>query len=81
MTASPSNALSKRAREEEQEGMSADTQSQDEPSDSPICKRVRIHRVEVRFITKFIILYQPAAIIFFCFKVKTVCNIKQHRIT
>ncbi|KAK7133660.1 hypothetical protein R3I94_015507 [Phoxinus phoxinus] len=46
VTASPSSALSKRAREEEQEGMSADTQSQDEPSDSPICKRVRIHRVE-----------------------------------
>ncbi|CAM4689908.1 unnamed protein product [Leuciscus chuanchicus] len=46
VTASPSNALSKRAREEEQEGMSADTQSQDEPSDSPLCKRVRIHRVE-----------------------------------
>ncbi|KAG1963734.1 nucleoprotein TPR [Pimephales promelas] len=44
VTASPSSALSKRAREEEQE--SADTQSQDEPSDSPICKRVRIHRVE-----------------------------------
>ncbi|ROL43467.1 Nucleoprotein TPR [Anabarilius grahami] len=45
VTASPSNALSKRPREEEQESMSADTQSQDEPSDTPICKRVRIHRV------------------------------------
>ncbi|XP_051730318.1 translocated promoter region b, nuclear basket protein isoform X2 [Ctenopharyngodon idella] len=45
VTASPSNALSKRPREEEQESMSADTQSQDEPIDTPICKRVRIHRV------------------------------------
>ncbi|TRZ02408.1 hypothetical protein DNTS_034464 [Danionella cerebrum] len=42
---SPSSALSKRPREEELESMSADTQSQDEPSDSPICKRVRIQRV------------------------------------
>ncbi|XP_043074929.1 LOW QUALITY PROTEIN: translocated promoter region b, nuclear basket protein [Puntigrus tetrazona] len=45
VSASPSSALSKRPREEEQETMSADTQSQDEPNDSPICKRVRIHRV------------------------------------
>ncbi|KAF4099651.1 translocated promoter region b, nuclear basket protein isoform X2 [Onychostoma macrolepis] len=45
VSASPSSALSKRPREEEQESMSADTQSQDEPSDTPICKRVRIHRV------------------------------------
>uniref|UniRef100_A0A673IF88 Nucleoprotein TPR n=1 Tax=Sinocyclocheilus rhinocerous TaxID=307959 RepID=A0A673IF88_9TELE len=45
MSASPSSALSKRPREEEQESMSADTQSQDEPSDIPFCKRVRIHRV------------------------------------
>uniref|UniRef100_A0A673K0N6 Nucleoprotein TPR n=1 Tax=Sinocyclocheilus rhinocerous TaxID=307959 RepID=A0A673K0N6_9TELE len=54
MSASPSSALSKRPREEEQESMSADTQSQDEPNDTPICKRVRIHRVglEVRFITE-----------------------------
>ncbi|XP_051954824.1 nucleoprotein TPR-like isoform X2 [Xyrauchen texanus] len=44
--ASTSSALTKRPREEEQESMSADTQSQDEPNDnSPICKRVRIHRV------------------------------------
>lgn len=54
VSASPSSALSKRPREEEQESMSADTQSQDEPNDSPICKRLRIHRVglEVRLITK-----------------------------
>uniref|UniRef100_A0A671P8E8 Nucleoprotein TPR n=1 Tax=Sinocyclocheilus anshuiensis TaxID=1608454 RepID=A0A671P8E8_9TELE len=54
MSASPSSALSKRPREEEQESMSADTQSQDEPNDTPICKRVCIHRVglEVRFITE-----------------------------
>uniref|UniRef100_A0A672QBG3 Nucleoprotein TPR n=1 Tax=Sinocyclocheilus grahami TaxID=75366 RepID=A0A672QBG3_SINGR len=54
VSASPSSALSKRPREEEQESMSADTQSQDEPNDTPICKRVRIHRVglEVRFITE-----------------------------
>uniref|UniRef100_A0A672R8U0 Nucleoprotein TPR n=1 Tax=Sinocyclocheilus grahami TaxID=75366 RepID=A0A672R8U0_SINGR len=45
MSASPSSALSKRPREEEQESMSADTQSQDEPIDTPFCKRVRIHRV------------------------------------
>uniref|UniRef100_A0A673K8P6 Nucleoprotein TPR n=1 Tax=Sinocyclocheilus rhinocerous TaxID=307959 RepID=A0A673K8P6_9TELE len=45
VSASPSSALSKRPREEEQESMSADTQSQDEPNDTPICKRVRIHRV------------------------------------
>ncbi|XP_056337512.1 translocated promoter region b, nuclear basket protein isoform X2 [Danio aesculapii] len=45
VSASPSSALSKRPREEEQESMSADTQSQDEPNDSPICKRLRIHRV------------------------------------
>lgn len=45
VSASPSSALSKRPREEEQESMSADTQSQDEPSDTPVCKRVRIHRV------------------------------------
>ncbi|XP_051511668.1 nucleoprotein TPR-like isoform X2 [Myxocyprinus asiaticus] len=45
VAASTSSALTKRPREEEQESMSADTQSQDEPNDSPICKRVRIHRV------------------------------------
>ncbi|XP_067273803.1 translocated promoter region b, nuclear basket protein isoform X2 [Pseudorasbora parva] len=45
VTASTSSALSKRPREEEQESMSADTQSLDEPSDTPICKRVRIHRM------------------------------------
>uniref|UniRef100_A0A8C1KCI0 Nucleoprotein TPR n=1 Tax=Cyprinus carpio TaxID=7962 RepID=A0A8C1KCI0_CYPCA len=45
VSASSSSALSKRPREEEQESMSADTQSQDEPNDTPICKRVRIHRV------------------------------------
>ncbi|XP_016351814.1 nucleoprotein TPR-like isoform X1 [Sinocyclocheilus anshuiensis] len=45
VSASPSSALSKRPREEEQESMSADTQSQDEPNDTPICKRVCIHRV------------------------------------
>ncbi|XP_057208864.1 translocated promoter region b, nuclear basket protein isoform X1 [Triplophysa rosa] len=45
VTASPCNTLTKRPREEEQETMSADTQSQDEPNDTPICKRVRIHRV------------------------------------
>lgn len=61
VTASPSNALSKRPREEEQESMSADTQSQDEPIDTPICKRVRIHRVglEVRFITKVYLYKVP----------------------
>uniref|UniRef100_A0A8C1GIS9 Nucleoprotein TPR n=1 Tax=Cyprinus carpio TaxID=7962 RepID=A0A8C1GIS9_CYPCA len=50
MSTSPSSALSKRPREEEQESMSADAQSQGEPNDTPICKRVRIHRVglEVR---------------------------------
>ncbi|RXN06352.1 nucleo TPR-like isoform X1 [Labeo rohita] len=47
VSASPSSALSKRPREEEQESMSADTQSQDEPNDTPICKRVRIHREEM----------------------------------
>ncbi len=54
VSASPSSSLSKRHREEEQESMSADTQSQDEPNDTPMCKRVRIHRVglEVRFITE-----------------------------
>uniref|UniRef100_A0A8C1GNE1 Nucleoprotein TPR n=1 Tax=Cyprinus carpio TaxID=7962 RepID=A0A8C1GNE1_CYPCA len=54
MSTSPSSALSKRPREEEQESMSADAQSQGEPNDTPICKRVRIHRVglEVRFITE-----------------------------
>lgn len=45
VAASPSNTLTKRPREEEQETMSADTQTQDEPNDTPICKRVRIHRV------------------------------------
>ncbi|XP_052442033.1 translocated promoter region b, nuclear basket protein [Carassius gibelio] len=45
VSTSSSSALSKRPREEEQESMSADTQSQDEPNDTPICKRVRIHRV------------------------------------
>ncbi|XP_051951674.1 nucleoprotein TPR-like isoform X2 [Xyrauchen texanus] len=43
--ASPCSAFTKRPREEEQESMSADTQSQDEPNDSPICKRVCIHGV------------------------------------
>ncbi|XP_055043154.2 translocated promoter region b, nuclear basket protein isoform X1 [Misgurnus anguillicaudatus] len=47
VTASPSNPLTKRPREEEQESMSADTQSQDEPNETPICKRVRIYRVEL----------------------------------
>uniref|UniRef100_A0A671P7Z4 Nucleoprotein TPR n=1 Tax=Sinocyclocheilus anshuiensis TaxID=1608454 RepID=A0A671P7Z4_9TELE len=43
----------------EQESMSADTQSQDEPNDTPICKRVCIHRVglEVRFITEKWVFY------------------------
>uniref|UniRef100_A0A673I9N4 Nucleoprotein TPR n=1 Tax=Sinocyclocheilus rhinocerous TaxID=307959 RepID=A0A673I9N4_9TELE len=52
MSASPSSALSKRPREEEQESMSADTQSQDEPSDIPFCKRVRIHRVGLEMLAE-----------------------------
>ncbi|XP_052390794.1 nucleoprotein TPR [Carassius gibelio] len=41
---SPSSALSKRPHEEEQESMFADTQSQYEPNDTPVCKRVRNYR-------------------------------------
>uniref|UniRef100_A0A8C2IUB4 Nucleoprotein TPR n=1 Tax=Cyprinus carpio TaxID=7962 RepID=A0A8C2IUB4_CYPCA len=52
MSASSSSALSKRPREEEQESMSADTQSQDEPNDTPICKRVRIHRVGLEMLAE-----------------------------
>uniref|UniRef100_A0A672R9L1 Nucleoprotein TPR n=1 Tax=Sinocyclocheilus grahami TaxID=75366 RepID=A0A672R9L1_SINGR len=52
MSASPSSALSKRPREEEQESMSADTQSQDEPIDTPFCKRVRIHRVGLEMLAE-----------------------------
>uniref|UniRef100_A0AAR2JYP4 Nucleoprotein TPR n=1 Tax=Pygocentrus nattereri TaxID=42514 RepID=A0AAR2JYP4_PYGNA len=50
VSATPGSALSKRPREEEQENMPVDTEPQEEPTEPPISKKLRMQRVglEVR---------------------------------
>ncbi|XP_036437175.1 translocated promoter region b, nuclear basket protein isoform X2 [Colossoma macropomum] len=45
VSATPGSALSKRPREEEQESMTVDTEPQEEPTEPPISKKLRMQRV------------------------------------